>query len=125
METREGNPVLDGLLLEVNSIRADIANILNDMQAIKAKATPAPLIEAPADPPPPVDFIEIDPPEDVLQSIEPAKPMPPIASAPAPKELTLDEAKASVARAIAGLDIKGIVEKSISLNLDRLRGRVR
>jgi HK97 family phage prohead protease len=125
LETKDeaSPPVLDIAVL------FDKLNARFDALEARLQPPPAPLAEARIDPPAPPDpgdYIEIDEPENIIEFDESAKPAPPaVAPAPAPKELTLDEVKASVANAIDGLDIKGIVDKSIKDNLDRLRGRVR
>lgn len=101
----------------------------------KAKATPAPLAEVPASPPPPIDDFEIEPDADVLiiepsedvLIIEPSAPKPAPAPAPvlAPKGVTEADIEQAIIAGIAKLDIRSEIAKSVSLTLDRLRGRVR
>lgn len=123
--TTWSTPALENLIVEVSTLRAAVVQLQADIA--EAKATPAPLAEVPASPPPPVDDFDIEPDEDIIDiepdmdilTIEPSAPK------AAPNAFTFDEVHDRLAKAIAGLDLKDIVEKNIKLNLDRLRGRVR
>lgn len=113
----------------LDALKAKIDYLMEAYDKLEAKSTPAPLVEDDAQPPLPVedfdieadeDILIIEPPKDIL-TLEPSAPKP----APAPKALTPGDVEGAIVTAIDKLDLKGIIDKSVRLSLDRLRGRVR
>jgi hypothetical protein len=136
-ETPTGGPLTVKLNADISDFEAKVDALKVKLEALYEVweklngATPAPLVEVPASPPPPIDDFDIEPDEDVLDiepdedvlTLEPSVPAP--APVPAPKTLTPDEVEGAIIAGIAKLDIRAEIEKSVSLTLDRLRGRVR
>lgn len=90
---------------KIESIQAKLEEVLSVKNAV-LEVTPTP---------PPV------PPEDILASIETKTDEPPVKS----HDMTPEQVQAAVIETVGKLDLKGIIDKGIKLELDKIRGKVR